>query len=113
MAIVRVRGVILYIQWYNPFEKKVFSFLAGSAQLEGSTMTEGDTAELLLNDIYPDKPQKDIQMVKNLNEALKYILNNKEADITPERIKEINVVYAKDYKVLNDLLIITRNFRKI
>jgi GT2 family glycosyltransferase len=33
--------------------------------------------------------------------------------LTPERIKEVNVVYAKDYKVFNDLLIITRNFRKI
>ena len=31
----------------------------------------------------------------------------------PGRIKEINVVYAKDYRVFNDLLIITRNFRKI
>ena len=36
-----------------------------------------------------------------------------EAFASSERIKEINVVYAKDYKVLNDLLIITRNFRKI
>ncbi len=33
--------------------------------------------------------------------------------LSNERIKEINVVYAKDYKVLNDLLIITRNFREI
>ncbi|HDS06741.1 MAG TPA: glycosyl transferase family 2, partial [Bacteroides sp.] len=33
--------------------------------------------------------------------------------LSPSRIKEINVVYAKDYKVFNDLLIITRNFRKI
>jgi GT2 family glycosyltransferase len=30
-----------------------------------------------------------------------------------ERGREINVVYAKDYRVFNDLLIITRNFRKI
>jgi hypothetical protein len=34
-------------------------------------------------------------------------------DLTPKRIKEINVVYAKDYRVFNDLLIITRNFSKI
>lgn len=74
----------------NPFQKEIFSFLTGSAQLEGSTITEGDTEELLLHDIYPDKPAKDIQMVKNLNEALKYILNNKDQDITPEKIKEIN-----------------------
>jgi len=33
--------------------------------------------------------------------------------LNPERIKEINVVYAKDYRVFNDLLIITRNFRQI
>ncbi len=33
--------------------------------------------------------------------------------LSSERIKEINVVYAKDYKVLKDLLIITRNFKKI
>ncbi len=36
-----------------------------------------------------------------------------ENSLSPERIKEINVVYAKDYRVFNDLLIITRNFRKI
>jgi GT2 family glycosyltransferase len=33
--------------------------------------------------------------------------------LTPERINEINIVYSKDYRVLNDLLIIARNFRKI
>jgi len=33
--------------------------------------------------------------------------------LTPERINEINVVYSKDYRVIDDLLIITRNFRKI
>jgi hypothetical protein len=33
--------------------------------------------------------------------------------LAAERIKEINVVYAKDYRVFNDLLIITRNFREI
>ena len=36
-----------------------------------------------------------------------------ENSLSPDRIKEINVVYAKDYRVFNDLLIITRNFRKI
>jgi len=34
-------------------------------------------------------------------------------DVTGERVKEINVVYAKDYRVFNDMLIITRNFREI
>jgi hypothetical protein len=33
--------------------------------------------------------------------------------LSPERINEINIVYSKDYRVFNDLLIITRNFRKI
>ncbi|MCK5691968.1 MAG: hypothetical protein KAI08_03940, partial [Bacteroidales bacterium] len=33
--------------------------------------------------------------------------------LDPNRINEINVVYSKDYRVLNDLLIIVRNFRKI
>ncbi|MDI6738404.1 MAG: Fic family protein [Nanoarchaeota archaeon] len=74
----------------NPFEEKAFSFLAGSAQLEGSTITEGDTRELLLRGIYPDKPSEEIQMVKNLNEALKFIVSNKDREITPERIQEIN-----------------------
>jgi len=36
-----------------------------------------------------------------------------ENSLSPDRIKEINVVYAKDYRVFNDLLIITQNFRKI
>jgi GT2 family glycosyltransferase len=33
--------------------------------------------------------------------------------LSPERINEINVVYSKDYRPFHDLLIITRNFRKI
>ena len=33
--------------------------------------------------------------------------------LTPEKINEINVVYSKDYRLFNDLLIITRSFRKI
>lgn len=33
--------------------------------------------------------------------------------LSQERVNEINVVYSKDYRVFNDLLIITRNFRKI
>jgi len=35
------------------------------------------------------------------------------ASLTPERINEINMVYSKDYRLINDLLIIARNFRKI
>lgn len=37
----------------------------------------------------------------------------RENSLSPDRVKEINVVYAKDYRVFNDLLIITRSFRKI
>jgi hypothetical protein len=36
-----------------------------------------------------------------------------EESLTPERINEINIVYSKDYRLINDLLIIARNFRKI
>ncbi len=74
----------------NPFETSVFSFLAGSAQLEGSTVSDGETRDIILNDIYPNKPQKDIQMVKNLNEALHYMIKNLDEQITPEHIKQIN-----------------------
>ncbi|MFH1064995.1 MAG: Fic family protein [Nanoarchaeota archaeon] len=74
----------------SPFDDRAFSFLAGSAQLEGSTITEGDTRNILIKDIYPDKPSNDIQMVKNLNEALKFIIENKDREITPEGIREIN-----------------------
>lgn len=76
----------------NPFDDKVFEFLSGSAQLEGSTVTMGETKELILNDIYPEKPKKDIQMVKNLNEAMHYIIEHINEDITEEHIKEINKI---------------------
>jgi|GEM_PF-1258878 len=74
----------------NPFDEKVFDFLSGSAQLEGSTVTPGETKEIILKDIYPDKPKNDIQMVKNLNEAMHYVLENLAEEITPERIMEVN-----------------------
>jgi hypothetical protein len=74
----------------NPFDDKVFAFLSGSAQLEGSTVTIGETKELIIQDIYPDKPKKDIQMVKNLNEAMHYVLDNIEKDITVDSIKQLN-----------------------
>jgi len=76
----------------NPFDNKVFAFLSGSAQLEGSTVTIGETRDLLVNNIYPDKPKLDIQMVKNLNEALHYVLDHLHNDITETHIKELNKV---------------------
>ena len=74
----------------NPFDKKVFEFLSGSAQLEGSTISIGETIELLTKDIYPNKPAKDIQMIKNLNEAMNFIFDNIDKKITSEKIKEVN-----------------------
>ena len=35
------------------------------------------------------------------------------SSLSQERIREINVVYAKDYRVVNDLQILVRNFRQI
>ena len=35
------------------------------------------------------------------------------ATLTPERTREVNLVYAKDYRIVHDLQILTRNFRKI
>lgn len=74
----------------SPFSIKIFEFLAGSAQLEGSTVSVGETIDILTKDIYPNKPQKDIQMVKNLNIAFSYIIEHLEEDLTLEHIKELN-----------------------
>lgn len=74
----------------NPFGLKLFEFLTGSAQLEGGTVTIGETVEILTKDIYPDKPSQDIQMVKNLNESFGYILDHLDKDITLEDIRELN-----------------------
>jgi len=74
----------------NPFDIKIFEFLAGSAQLEGSTVSIGETVDLILKSIYPDKPNEDIQMVKNLNEALNYVMNNIDEKLTLEHLKQIN-----------------------
>jgi len=76
----------------NPFDKKVFEFLAGSAQLEGSTVSIGETVDLILNSVYPNKPNEDIQMVKNLNEAMGYVINNLDEDLTLDHIKELNKI---------------------
>jgi len=76
----------------NPFDNNVFEFLSGSAQLEGSTVTTGETRDIIIKDIYPDKPKKDIQMVKNLNEGIHYIIEHLNEDITETHIKEINKI---------------------
>jgi fido (protein-threonine AMPylation protein) len=84
------KQVLELTQELNPFDDSVFSFLSGSARLEGSTVTPGETKELILNDIYPDKPQKDIQMIKNLNEAMHYMFEHLEEKINTQHIKDIN-----------------------
>lgn len=76
----------------NPFGIKLFEFLAGSAQLEGSTVSIGETMDLILNSIYPDKPSKDIQMVKNLNESMHYVLENINEELDLNKLKEINKI---------------------
>ncbi len=77
-------------QIINPFGIKIFEFLAGSAQLEGSTVTIGETVEMLTKNIYPEKPQEDIQMIKNLNIAFEYCTNNLYEDLDIKKIKKIN-----------------------
>tara|TARA_Y100000310_G_scaffold59583_1_gene54979 strand:+ start:711 stop:1868 length:1158 start_codon:yes stop_codon:yes gene_type:complete len=74
----------------NPFEKDFFEHIAGSAQLEGSTVSIGETIEILTKEIYPDKKQVEIQMIKNLNEALIYVLNNFDEGLASEHIKVLN-----------------------
>jgi Fic family protein len=76
----------------NAFDDNVYQFLSGSAQLEGSAVTIGETRDLILNDIYPEKPKKDVQMVKNLNEAMHYILEHLEEEITTQHIQELNKI---------------------
>jgi hypothetical protein len=58
-----------------------------------------------------EMPQPDLPRLKKgiLNPGSHYAPKT----LTPERINEINVVYSKDYRLFNDLLIITKNFRKI
>jgi len=74
----------------NPFDKNYFAHITGSAQLEGSTITEGETVEIIMKDIYPDKSPTEIQMIKNLNEAMQFIMDILDEPITPKHIKEIN-----------------------
>ena len=71
----------------NPFDTKYFAQLTGSAQLEGSTISLGETVDLLTKDIYPDKSAKEIQMVKNINEAMHYSLDIIDKDLDEEIIK--------------------------
>ncbi|MFW6014701.1 MAG: Fic family protein [Candidatus Nanoarchaeia archaeon] len=102
----------------NPFDESIFDYISGSASLEGSTITPGETRELILNDIYPDKPQKDIQMVKNLNEALQYVFEHLNEEITEADIKELNRIimfslhrHAGKYKITQNKIQGNPNFK--
>jgi Fic family protein len=102
----------------NPFDDNIFRFLTGTAQLEGSTITEGETKDIILKDIYPDKPKKDIQMVKNLNEAMHHVIEHLSENITPEQIMEINKLTmfsmhrnAGKYKITNNRVQGNPNFK--
>ena len=75
----------------NPFADNYFASLSGSVQLEGGTVTMGETIEMLTKEIYPDKSSKDIQMVKNLNEGMHFIIENLNKPLTIEIVKEINL----------------------
>ena len=63
---------------------------------------------------YLDPGNHDLSNLPHLKYGILHPGMNLASDsLSAERIKEVNVVYAKDYRVSNDLLIITRNFRAI
>ncbi|MEN8230319.1 MAG: glycosyltransferase [Bacteroidota bacterium] len=63
---------------------------------------------------YLDPDNNDLTNLPHLKKGiLNPALHLQSENLSAERIKEVNVVYAKDYRVFNDLLIITRNFRMI
>ncbi len=88
----QLREKILKIPQYiiNPFEKDYFAYLTGSVQLEGSTVTIGETIDILTKEIYPEKHLEEIQMVKNLNEAMQFVINNIDKKLESDDIKELN-----------------------
>ena len=75
----------------NPFEDKYFASISGSVQLEGGTVTVGETIDMLTKEIYPDKNAKDIQMVKNLNEAMRFAIEILDKELSIDLIKDINL----------------------
>jgi len=63
---------------------------------------------------YLDPPAIDLTGLPPLKRGILHPMGlTGHSDLPPDRVKEINVVYAKDYRVFNDLLIITRNFRDL
>ena len=86
--------------------------------VKGHLRSVGNTLQVLLGfRTWVAYLDSDLNDQSNLPKLKKGILNPgihlRPASLSPDKIKEVNVVYAKDYRVFNDLLIITRNFRKI
>ncbi len=86
--------------------------------VKGHFRSVGNTIRVLLGfRTWVGYLDNDLNDLSNLPKLKKGILNPGihllDTHLSPDKIKEVNVVYAKDYRVFNDLLIITRNFRKI
>jgi GT2 family glycosyltransferase len=86
--------------------------------VKGHLRSVGNTVQVLMGlRTWVSYLDTDLNDLSNLPKLKKGVLNpgsHLQSDhLSPDRIKEVNVVYAKDYRVFNDLLIITRNFRKI
>ena len=86
--------------------------------VKGHLRSVGNTVQVLIGlRTWVSYLDTDLNDLSNLPKLKKGVLNpgsHLQSDpLSPDRIKEVNVVYAKDYRVFNDLLIITRNFRKI
>ena len=86
--------------------------------VKGHLRSVGNTVQVLIGlRTWVSYLDSDLNDLSNLPKLKKGVLNPgshlQSTHLSPDRIKEVNVVYAKDYRVFNDLLIITRNFRKI
>jgi len=86
--------------------------------VKGHLRSVGNTVQVLIGlRTWVSYLDTELNDLSNLPKLKKGVLNPgshlQSAPLSPDRIKEVNVVYAKDYRVFNDLLIITRNFRKI
>lgn len=97
-------GFRTWVSYYSPDE-----------EMDGPEARKGEQGqkdnELQDDQQGPSVEQPDLPRLKKgiLNPASHYTPDS----LTPERINEINIVYSKDYRVIKDLLIIARNFRKI
>jgi hypothetical protein len=112
----------------NRRNKRLFDLLTALALLvtfplwflfvRGRLRSVGRTIQVLLGLKTWVGYAKDAGMDPGSLPALKNGILNPASHLTPEmldpgRINEINLLYAKDYRMVNDLQILTRNFRKI